>query len=408
MIFVCVPRGTMARTSLLLFCVTSSVCLAQVRDVLCAEGDGKFEAEFRGGIRVSVGAARNGELATRACAGTLSWDKQELAVASEASQLDVDGFGVDLGIGVPAVTFQMKKSASDCCMAYQIYPLEKPPHLLRTITGGDFFSSCDTDLDGRVEIWTDDAAAVKGLENLALGELDFVPTLVLRFSHGRLLDVSPEFQAYFDSEIAKVKAGLHSQDLQDFKNSDDRLTSPPSLAAEQLHRLRITKIKVLEIVWSYLYSGREEQAWRALGEMWPAGDVSRIRTEIWNARARGIRAQTDGESTESSKSRKKHAQIFDAVSRSQSEGRLEISPPRMILLRRPPVVMAQEQDQTGELLLDLVIDSAGKVRSAEPAGKVKWVDPELINAASGWKFIPAFREGRPVASRLRLDVSLKQ
>jgi hypothetical protein len=51
MIFVRVPRGTMARTSLLLFCVTSSVCLAQVRDVLCAEGDGKFEAEFRGGIR---------------------------------------------------------------------------------------------------------------------------------------------------------------------------------------------------------------------------------------------------------------------------------------------------------------------------------------------------------------------
>jgi hypothetical protein len=70
--------------------------------------------------------------------------------------------------------------------------------------------------------------------------------------------------------------------------------------------------------------------------------------------------------------------------------------------------MAQEQDQTAELLLDLVIDSAGKVRSAEPAGKVKWVDPELINAASTWKFIPAFKDGRPVASRLRLDVSLKQ
>lgn len=398
----------MVRTSVFLFCLTSCVCLAQVHDVVCAEGEGKFEAEFRGGIKVSVAAARNGELATRACAGTLSWDKQELTVAKDASQLDVDGFGVDLGIGVPVVTFQIKKSASDCCMAYQIYPLEKPSHLLRTITGGDFFSVSDTDLDGRVEIWTDDAAAVKGLENLALGELDFVPTLVLRFSHGRLLDVSPEFQAYFDSEIAKAKAGLHSQDLQDFKNSDGRLTSPPSVTAEQLHRLRITKIKVVEIVWSYLYSGREEQAWRALGEMWPAGDVSRIRTEIWNARARGIRAQTDGESTASSKSRKKHTQIFDAVSRSQSEHSLEVSPPQMILLRRPPVVMAQEQDPTAELLLHLVIDSAGKVRSAEPAGKVKWVDPELINAASTWKFIPAFKDGRPVASRLRLDVSLKQ
>jgi outer membrane biosynthesis protein TonB len=70
--------------------------------------------------------------------------------------------------------------------------------------------------------------------------------------------------------------------------------------------------------------------------------------------------------------------------------------------------MSQQQDQPEELLVDLVIDSAGKVRSAEPAGKVKWVDAELINAASGWKFVPAFKDGRPVACRLRLTVSLKQ
>jgi hypothetical protein len=408
MISVRLPRGTRLAAALLLSCLTSSVCLAQMRDVLCTEGDGKFEAEFTPGIKVQVGAARNGKLATRACAGTLSWDKQELAVASEASQLDVDGFGVDLGMSVPVVTFQVKKFASDCCVAYQIYTLEKPPRLLRTISGGDFFSASDTDLDGRIEIWTDDAAAVNSFEKLALSELDFAPTLVLRFEHDRLLDVSSEFPAYFDSQIAKIREGLRAQDLQDFKKSDGRLTSPPSLPAEQSHRLRIIEVRVLEIVWSYLYSGREQQAWSALGEMWPAGDVGRIRTEILNARTRGIRAQTDGESTESSKSRKRHAQIFDAVSRSQSERRLEVFPPHMILLRRPPVLTGQSQDQTAELLLDLVIDSAGKVRSAEPAGKVKWADPELINATSGWKFIPAYKDGRPVACRLRLDVSLKQ
>jgi hypothetical protein len=60
------------------------------------------------------------------------------------------------------------------------------------------------------------------------------------------------------------------------------------------------------------------------------------------------------------------------------------------------------------VFLDLVIDSAGKVRSAEPAAKVKGVDPDLINAALSWKFIPAFKDKLPVASRLRLGVSSRQ
>ena len=134
------------------------------------------------------------------------------------------------------------------------------------------------------------------------------------------------------------------------------------------------------------------------------GDTSRIRPEILNAHARGIRAQTDGESTPS-KGRKKHAQIFDAVSRAQAGGKLEVIPPTEILLRRPPDSTGQDQSEEA---LDLVIDSAGKVRSVEPAGNVKRVDAGLINAASGWKFVPAFKDGRPVASRLRLTVSPKQ
>jgi hypothetical protein len=36
-----------------------------------------------------------------------------------------------------------------------------------------------------------------------------------------------------------------------------------------MHRRRVTKIKVLEIVWAYMDSGREVQAWEALAEMWP-------------------------------------------------------------------------------------------------------------------------------------------
>jgi hypothetical protein len=400
------PPRALPAAAVFFLCLTSRVCLAQPRDFVCSQGEGSFEAEFNTGIKVRVVAARHGTFATRSCAGTISWGKQELSVADEASQLDVDGFDFDLGVGGPVVAFQLRKSSSDCCMTYQVYALEKPPHLVRTIIGGRFFSASDTDLDGRVEIWTEDATAVSGFDNLALSELDFAPTLVLRFVRGKLLDASSEFQNYFDGQIAKIKADLadlHSQDLQDFQSSDGKLTSSPSISAERMHRLRTAKAKVLEIVWSYLYSGREEVAWHSLNEMWPPGDTSRVRAEILNARARGIRAQTDGESTPS-KGRKKHAQIFDAVSRAQAGGKLEVIPPTEILLRRPPDSTAQDQSEEA---LDLVIDSAGKVRSVEPVG-IKRVDAGLINAASGWKFVPAFKDGRPVASRLRLTVSPKQ
>jgi hypothetical protein len=72
-----------------------------------------------------------------------------------------------------------------------------------------------------------------------------------------------------------------------------------------------------------------------------------------------------------------------------------------------PEVQLQGQPEP-ELFLDLIVDDAGKVRSAEPAAKMKSVDPQLLNAALTWKFIPAFKDGRPVASRLRIAVSPRQ
>jgi hypothetical protein len=400
----------LAAGGVLLCCVfwaTLSTCQAQVR-ILCNRGDGNFDAEFRTGIKVHVGAARNGELATRACAAKLRWEKQELVVATGVAQLDLDAFGVDLGDGVPTAAFQIKKSDAECCMEYKIYSLEKPPRLLRTITGGDFYSASDIDLDGRVAIWTTDAAALNGFENLALSELDSPPSLVFRFARGRLLDVSAEFQPHFDDVIAKIRAGIRSQDLADFKASDGKLTTTPVISAERLHHLRMVKIKVLEVVWAYLYSGREHDAWRSLAEMWPPADIDRIHAALVSGRARGIHSQADGTSAASARGRERRAHIFDAVSRSGSGPKLEVIPPAPILLLRPPVSETQQPGAEPELFLDLVIDGAGKVKSAESSRKAKDVDSDLINAALTWKFIPAFKDDRPVASRLRMAVSPRQ
>jgi hypothetical protein len=144
---------------MLLICGTYGI--AQGHEVLCRDGAGTLQAEFSG-VTVRVGASRIGGLSTRTCEATLRWDQQTVIVAADAAQIDLDAFGVDLGLGTPAAAFQVKNSASQCCVEYELYSLEKHPRLVRTITGGDFFRAADTDLDGRVEIWTTDASAVNG------------------------------------------------------------------------------------------------------------------------------------------------------------------------------------------------------------------------------------------------------
>lgn len=62
-------------------------------------------------------------------------------------------------------------------------------------------------------------------------------------------------------------------------------------------------------------------------------------------------------------------------------------------MERPPHSDQQQGQPEPELLLDLIVDDVGKVRSAEPAAKMKLVDQQLLNAALTWKFIPAFRDG---------------
>jgi hypothetical protein len=69
---------------------------------------------------------------------------------------------------------------------------------------------------------------------------------------------------------------------------------------------------------------------------------------------------------------------------------------------RPPPSDAENALPNAEESLDLVVDAAGKVRSAKAVGAI---EPELINATAQWKFIPAFKEGRPVACRLRFAVT---
>ena len=414
----------LALASFALLCMAATVCQAQSREeVVCNAGDGSFESAFRTGVKVWVGASRNGELATRACNAELWWKGQVRVVATGAPRIDVDAFGADLGLGVPVAAVQVQKSDDGCCVSYQIYSLEQPPKLLRTLTGGSFFSAADTDLDGHVEIWTDDSAAFDGFENLDLRQTNAAPTIVLRFTKGQLLDVSAEFASDYDRIIAAARAGLDARRLGDFKNSDGRLAAADS-------SLREVKLRVLEIVWSYLYSGREQQAWQALAELWPPADAGRIRAAILQARGRGIRAQLDGGSTaattgEVPSGRKGQAEIFDGIRaqingvstgffpgpgrRPRSlEGASSVDASLQNLVLPEAIEMWSPPMTETEVLLDLVVDAAGKVHSAEPVDHLEAVHAGLLQATAEWKFIPAFKDGRAVACRVRVSASPKR
>jgi hypothetical protein len=413
-------------------CTMQSFCRSQTNGVLCSGGSGRFASKFSTGVTVTVGAQKNSAFATRACEATLIWNKKEVLVARDAWQADIDVMGADLGLGVPVVAFQIKKSDVDSRMTYEVYSLHGPPHLLRTITGGDFFRAADTDLDGRIEIWTGDVRAADGFEGLPLADFDFAPTVVMRFQNQRLIDVSPEFRRYYDRQIAQVRAQLDSRQLSDFKSSDGTLSTIPPWQVERLRGLMTTKIKVLEIVWAYLYSGREQDAWHALANMWPAADLDRIRSLIVKARAGGICSQVDGIAPPSLQLRKlKRAHVFDltlsykaidpmaaAISGFpqgetppvDSSSEREVIMPVPISLYTPPPPDAQHAFPRSGMLVDLVIDAAGKVFSARlvnnedngPTGE------SLIGASGHWKFIPAMKNGQAVASHIRLTVSTYQ
>lgn len=408
-------RGSIG--ALLLVAIVGAVPLrSQVRtpDVTCENGNGEYSTRFSTGTTVSVSPLRKGAFAERSCAAKLSWGSEEITVASDAEQISVDALGADLGLGVPVVAFQIDETGEKTDRKYQVYSLKNPVRLLYTITGGDLYAAADTDLDGQVEVWTDDAAAWNGFERVPLQSFDFAPTVVLRFDKRRLVDVSSEFKSFYDARIAGLRAQIDRQELDAFKDSDGILSFDIARSSDERHRLAGTKIKVLEIASAYLYSGREAEARSALQEMWPAQDLNRIWTSMTDLHQRGVLQGIDPAPKGSR--RKSHVPIYDVTDSSGPVSRAVLNPgrgapdtteqesavvqPKSILLRRPPPDEVEEFHASGAAM-ELIVDAAGKVRSAK---LLNGADKHWIGASAGWHFIPALRDGIPVACRFRLSV----
>ena len=427
-------------TSLLLLWALSAIATAQDSPVICTNGEGRFSARFETGVTVTVGATREHGFAEHSCEAELVSGDSRLTVVKGAAQVDVDVMGANLGFGEPVVAIQFRKSELDKRTTYEIYSLKKTPRLMFSLTGSAFFSAADYKLDGKIDIRTVDASAADEFEGIPLRSYDFIPPVFLRLENHKLVDVSAEYRQDFDKSITELRAQLDQAALSDFKQSDGMLAAGFRMPTDQVRALIATKIRVLEIVWAFLYSGRDDEAWRALGEMWPAADVDRIRVAILEARKRGIGAQVDEVST-IGPHKTKHLPLFEPAKAPQGDGNVSPSDgrnygtssglesnsgdtqqsmrdqlmqadssPTPIYMREVCASGECALKGSGELLLDLVIDDAGKVRSAKLV-EATLHGPDfdaLLKNALKWKFIPAYKWGHPVACEMKQTVSLNQ
>ena len=188
------------------------------------------------------------------CRGTVTPPQGRRVTVAQEWALSVDDIsGNDInGDGIPKVVFDAFSGGEKCCYLYWIVSLEKKPQVLREIRN-QVPLVFRKRTDGGTEIRTGEGSF--DLFFLPHSEA-VIPEMVLRLEGDRLVDVSSEYREEYDRQIAQLP----------------------------------TVKRVLTVVLNYLYSGREEQAWQALDEMWPPSDKERVQGLIMERRARGLLA----------------------------------------------------------------------------------------------------------------------
>ena len=69
---------------------------------------------------------------------------------------------------------------------------------------------------------------------------------------------------------------------------------------------------------------------------------------------------------------------------------------------------ARKKHQRGTVLLDLLVGADGLTRAARVTqGINQELDGAALRAVKKWKFTPAFRDGKPVAARIDVEVSFR-
>lgn len=185
-----------------------------------------------------------------------------------------EGTGEDVfSTGHQALILEGYSGGAHCCYTYQLVDLGEKPVILSPIENASPFFFFKDQASKQFRIMASDGA-FDYFDGMCHACAPF-PRVVLRADDEGLHDVSADFVEQYDSEIALARAKIGHGEIRKFEMAD----------------FNDAKAIVLEIIYCYLYSGREQQAWQALDEMWPAPDRERIKKLIIDTRAKGLLSQ---------------------------------------------------------------------------------------------------------------------
>jgi hypothetical protein len=224
---------------------------------------------------------------TDRCRATVTSAKGKVVIAAKDWALTVDKIsGTDInGDGKPELVIAGFSGGERCCFTYTIVELSATAQVLRSIASNTALN---------FEKQEDGSVLIKGKDSsmdyfLVPHPMAVIPQVYLQMQGDTLRDVSAQFQPQYDKLIDEARSQLAAADLDKFRQSryNDKMFT------DQLPTVR----RVLVIILDYLYSGREEQAWKTLDEMWPASDQGRVKNLILERRSRGLLKQLNGSST---------------------------------------------------------------------------------------------------------------
>jgi hypothetical protein len=218
---------------------------------------------------------------TDRCRATITSAKGTVMTAAKNWSLAVDKIsGSDInGDGKMELVIDGYSGGERCCFTYTIVRLGATARVIRKIESSSALAF-EKQEDGSVLIRGGDSSFDYFL---VPHEIAVIPQVVLKMQGDSLIDVSTQFQPEYDKRIADARSQLTSADLDKFRQS--RYSA--KLFSDQIPTVR----RVLIIVLNYLYSGREEQGWKELEELWPASDQDRIKALILERRERGLLKQ---------------------------------------------------------------------------------------------------------------------
>ena len=182
-----------------------------------------------------------------------------------------EGTGKDVfGDGSPSIILQDFSGGTEPRYTYKIVNLSEPPVVLPAIENEAPFYFFQDTASHSYRIMTTDGG-FHNFDGMCFDCSPF-PRVVLRADKDGLHDVSADFVEQYNSEIALARAKIGEGGIAKFLEAD----------------FRDARNVVLEIVFAYLYSGREAEAWQTLDQMWPAKDRERVKSLIVKTHAEGL------------------------------------------------------------------------------------------------------------------------